>query len=63
MTLAERRATRGFEERRAEIIVAGALLLQEISQFFGIEKLCGARRGLRDGLMLEELEKNGIQTD
>ncbi|MDR0965615.1 MAG: Ppx/GppA family phosphatase [Myxococcales bacterium] len=59
MDLSARRSARGIEERRAEIIVAGALLLHELGQFFSVETFRGARRGLRDGLMLEELEKLG----
>lgn len=61
MDPAERRATRGIEERRAEIIVAGAILLHELGQFFSVQNFRGARRGLRDGLMLEELERFGIK--
>ncbi len=60
MDLEARRATRGIEERRAEIIVAGAILLHELGLFFSAQTFKGARRGLRDGLMLEELEKFGI---
>ena len=60
MDIGERRATRGIEERRAEIIVAGAVLLHELGQFFSVQSFRGARRGLRDGLMLEELEKRGV---
>lgn len=59
MDIRERRETKGIEERRAEIIVAGAILLQEIACHFSVEHLRGARRGLRDGLMLEELERLG----
>ncbi len=61
MDLAERRDTRGIEERRAEIIVAGAILLHELGQFFSVQNFRGARRGLRDGLMLEELERFGVK--
>ena len=60
MSLEQRRKTRGIEERRAEIIVAGSILLQELAAYFSVEKFRGARRGLRDGLMLEELERRGV---
>ncbi|MGI5863782.1 MAG: Ppx/GppA phosphatase family protein [Myxococcales bacterium] len=59
MTLAKRRVTRGIEERRAEIIVAGALLLQEICIYLHARSVKVVRRGLRDGLMLEEIERLG----
>jgi exopolyphosphatase/guanosine-5'-triphosphate,3'-diphosphate pyrophosphatase len=58
-TLAKRRVTRGIEERRAEIIVAGTLLLQEICAHLHARSIRIVRRGLRDGLMLEEVERLG----
>ena len=61
MSLEQRRKTRGIEERRAEIIVAGTILLQELAAYFSVERFRGARRGLRDGLMLEELERLGVR--
>lgn len=59
MTLAQRRVTRGIEERRAEIVVAGALLLQEICSYLRARSIKVVRRGLRDGLMLDEIERLG----
>jgi exopolyphosphatase/guanosine-5'-triphosphate,3'-diphosphate pyrophosphatase len=57
MTLARRRKAPGIEERRAEIIVAGALILEELCAHFGSRTVKVMRRGLRDGLMLVEIER------
>jgi exopolyphosphatase/guanosine-5'-triphosphate,3'-diphosphate pyrophosphatase len=59
MSLAKRRQTRGIEERRAEIVVAGSILLQEICKRLKARSIKVVRRGLRDGLMLEEIERLG----
>jgi len=60
MGLARRQKTRGIEERRSEIIVAGALLLEEICTHLKARSIKVVRRGLRDGLMLEEIERLGL---
>jgi exopolyphosphatase/guanosine-5'-triphosphate,3'-diphosphate pyrophosphatase len=51
MTLARRRKAPGIEERRAEIIVAGAVILEEICAHVKARSVKVVRRGLRDGLM------------
>ena len=48
-------------QEKPKIIVAGAILLHELGQFFSVQNFRGARRGLRDGLMLEELERFGVK--
>ena len=57
MSLARRRKAPGIEERRAEIIVAGAIILEEICTHLKSRSVKMVRRGLRDGLMLEEIER------
>ncbi|MBI5542486.1 MAG: exopolyphosphatase [Deltaproteobacteria bacterium] len=57
MSLARRRKTPGIEERRAEIIVAGAVILEELAAHLKSRTIKIVRRGLRDGLMLEEIER------
>ena len=57
MTLARRRKAPGIEERRAEIVVAGAVILEEICTHLKARSVKVVRRGLRDGLMLEEIER------
>ncbi len=57
MPLPRRRKAPGIEERRAEIIVAGAIILEEICAYLQAHTIKVMRRGLRDGLMLEEIDK------
>lgn len=47
----------GMEKRRLEIIVTGSILLLEIMDFFGIERISTSSSGLRDGLLAWALEK------
>ncbi|MBI2645638.1 MAG: hypothetical protein HYW85_01145 [Deltaproteobacteria bacterium] len=44
------------EGRRGDIILAGALLLLEIMYFFNLRSLSVVKRGLRDGILLEQME-------
>jgi exopolyphosphatase/pppGpp-phosphohydrolase len=60
MNLARRQRAPGIEERRAEIIVAGSVILEEICAHLGARTVRVVRRGLRDGLMLEEIERLGL---
>jgi exopolyphosphatase/guanosine-5'-triphosphate,3'-diphosphate pyrophosphatase len=57
MGLHARQQSPGIEEHRAEIIVAGAILLEEICHHLGATSIRVVRRGLRDGLMLEQVER------
>ena len=57
MSLARRRRAPGIEERRAEIVVAGAVILEEICAHLKARTIKVVRRGLRDGLMLEEIAR------
>ena len=42
-----------FEPRRADVIVAGALLLEQGVRHLGLEGITAIKRGLRDGLLVE----------
>jgi exopolyphosphatase/guanosine-5'-triphosphate,3'-diphosphate pyrophosphatase len=55
MTLAERVAVQGIGPRRAEIIVAGALVFAELLESFGLEGFCYSPLGLRDGILAQML--------
>ncbi len=57
MPLARRQKAPGIEERRAEIIVAGAIILEEVCAHFDAHSIKVVRCGLRDGLMLDEIER------
>jgi exopolyphosphatase / guanosine-5'-triphosphate,3'-diphosphate pyrophosphatase len=56
-TLAERRAMPGLEKGREDIIVAGAIITQEIMQRFGFPKMIVSDWGLREGIVLDLYEK------
>jgi exopolyphosphatase/guanosine-5'-triphosphate,3'-diphosphate pyrophosphatase len=49
LTLAERR--RRFEPRRAEIIVAGAVILEAVMRHLGLEAVVAVDTGLRNGVL------------
>jgi exopolyphosphatase/guanosine-5'-triphosphate,3'-diphosphate pyrophosphatase len=55
MTLAERVAVEGIGPRRAEIIVAGALVFAELLESFGLEGFRYSPLGLRDGILAQML--------
>ncbi|WNG50450.1 Ppx/GppA family phosphatase [Archangium minus] len=50
----ERRRKR-FDPRRADIIVAGATILERVAKHLGVESVTGVNRGLRDGLLVDLL--------
>ncbi|WP_375767829.1 Ppx/GppA family phosphatase [Archangium gephyra] len=50
----ERRRKR-FDPRRADIIVAGAAVLERVAKHLGVETVTGVNRGLRDGLLVDLL--------
>ncbi|MBI2608990.1 MAG: hypothetical protein HYW47_05240 [Deltaproteobacteria bacterium] len=47
----------GMQEKRADIILAGAVLLDEILKTLEIKKVYTTDYSLRDGLFVRELEK------
>jgi len=50
----ERRRKR-FDPRRADIIVAGATILERAARHLGVESITAVNRGLRDGLLVDLL--------
>jgi exopolyphosphatase / guanosine-5'-triphosphate,3'-diphosphate pyrophosphatase len=54
----ERAAMISGDPKRADIIVAGGLVLHEIMVATGLDYLFVSRRGLRDGLMVELLQRH-----
>lgn len=54
-TLAERRKIPGLKPERADVVLAGAMVLLEIMQHFSFEKVIVSDRGLRYGLLLKLL--------
>ncbi len=56
-TVSERAAFISGDAKRADIIVAGGLVLHEVMSAVGLEYLFVSRRGLRDGLMIDLLQQ------
>jgi exopolyphosphatase / guanosine-5'-triphosphate,3'-diphosphate pyrophosphatase len=61
MSLAER--ARDFDPRRAEIIVAGAAILETAVRHLGVTSLAAVDTGLRNGLLVELARANGRPPD
>lgn len=51
LTLEQRR--KRFDARRAEIIVAGAVILEAVMRHLGLRSIAAVSRGLRDGLIVD----------
>lgn len=60
MSCVERTAVGGVSERRAEIIVAGALILLEAMKLLGIESLIVGERALREGVIVDWMLTHGL---
>lgn len=58
--LKERKTLAGLSPERAEIIVAGVAVVDELMRFFGTNILKINERGIREGLILKSLEKYGF---
>jgi len=56
-TIAERRKIRGLEPKRADVILAGALLIERLMAFFGTDQVTVSDQGIRYGLMHERLSQ------
>jgi exopolyphosphatase/guanosine-5'-triphosphate,3'-diphosphate pyrophosphatase len=53
----ERRQVRGLNAERADIILAGSILVEETLIFGGYQTLIVSTRGVRDGLLLRETRR------
>ncbi len=58
-TVVRRRRIPGLDESRADIIVAGALILEQVVEQFGIDALTTSRYALREGVILDSVQKAG----
>ncbi len=56
-TIEERKRVKGLEPERADVILAGAIILEEIMDHLGFNKVYVSTRGLRYGAMMEMIEK------
>jgi exopolyphosphatase/guanosine-5'-triphosphate,3'-diphosphate pyrophosphatase len=63
MTLRELLEIPGMEQKRVDMILAGAVLVEEIIDVFRAKRIVATEFSLRDGLYLQELERyNGAAT-
>ncbi|MCB1326904.1 MAG: Ppx/GppA family phosphatase [Leptospiraceae bacterium] len=51
----------GLDERRADIIVGGAILVEEIFQLLGIERMLISDFALREGVIVDTLQRAGAK--
>jgi exopolyphosphatase/guanosine-5'-triphosphate,3'-diphosphate pyrophosphatase len=63
MTPEQRRALPTLNDRRAEIIVPGALILQTAMAMLGVQELVVCDRALREGLIVDWMLRNGLLGD
>lgn len=63
MTIAERTQIDGISDRRAEIIVAGAVILQEAMTLLGMQSLSVCERSLREGVIVDWMLTQGLIED
>jgi exopolyphosphatase/guanosine-5'-triphosphate,3'-diphosphate pyrophosphatase len=56
----ERTRMQGLEPRRADIIVAGVLILQEVVSALGLERLEYSTSALREGVLLDTAVRRGL---
>jgi exopolyphosphatase/guanosine-5'-triphosphate,3'-diphosphate pyrophosphatase len=59
-TLKQRRALPGLSPERADIIVAGVVVVDQVLRALGANMLKINERGIREGLILRSLEKHGL---
>jgi exopolyphosphatase/guanosine-5'-triphosphate,3'-diphosphate pyrophosphatase len=55
LSLEERKKLPAINPYRADIIIAGAAIIEAIMEEFGLEEICISHRELRDGLLVEYL--------
>ncbi len=59
----ERRSMPGINQRRADIIVPGALILQTCMRMLNVNELTLSDRALREGLIVDWMLRNGLLED
>ncbi len=63
MNYAERAAIPGMSDRRSEIIVAGAIILQEAMTLLGLDAIAICERSLREGVIVDWMLTHGLIED
>ncbi|KGG16501.1 MULTISPECIES: Ppx/GppA phosphatase family protein [unclassified Prochlorococcus] len=63
MTIEQRRKLPCLSDRRAEIIIPGALIMQKAMQMLDIEEVVLSERALREGLVVDWMLRRGLLKD
>ncbi|NWF61900.1 MAG: Ppx/GppA family phosphatase [Fischerella sp.] len=63
MTHSERAAIPGMPDKRSEVILAGAVILQEAMSLLGVELLTVCERSLREGVIVDWMLTHGLIED
>ncbi|MFN5194888.1 MAG: Ppx/GppA phosphatase family protein [Cyanobacteriota bacterium] len=63
LTPEQRRTLAGINERRADILVPGALILQTAMAMLGVRELVICERALREGLIVDWMLRNDLLSD
>ncbi|RAM51862.1 MAG: Ppx/GppA family phosphatase [Hapalosiphonaceae cyanobacterium JJU2] len=63
MTNVERATIPGMPEKRSEVILAGAVILQEAMNLLGIETIAVCERALREGVIVDWMLTHGLIED
>jgi len=63
LSYAERATIPGMSDRRSEIILAGAVILQEAMTLLGIESVTVCERSLREGVIVDWMLTHGLIED
>lgn len=63
LNYSERAAVPGMSDRRSEIIVAGAVILQEAMTLLGLEEITICERALREGIVVDWMLTHGLIED
>jgi exopolyphosphatase/guanosine-5'-triphosphate,3'-diphosphate pyrophosphatase len=63
VALPPERRRKHFDPRRADIIVAGAVVLEGVARHLKLEAVTGVNRGLRDGILVDLLHRQDAAHD
>jgi exopolyphosphatase / guanosine-5'-triphosphate,3'-diphosphate pyrophosphatase len=63
LSFADRAKLPGMSERRAEIILAGGMILQEVMEELGMTKITSCVRALREGIIVDWMLNHGLIED
>ncbi|PMB19039.1 Ppx/GppA phosphatase family protein [Fischerella thermalis] len=63
MTNVERATIPGMPEKRSEVILAGAIILQEAMNLLGLESITVCERALREGVIVDWMLTHGLIED